>query len=63
MSESIAKQIKFVKWLKSKGIYSQFDSAQVMRVKQEVWEAMSSVRINVVKRNKSCLYYLIRGES
>lgn len=34
----IKKQQQFVNWLKSKGIYNEFDSAHVMQRMQDVWK-------------------------
>ena len=35
----IAKQLQFVEWLKSKGLYNEFDTAHTMCRMQDVWES------------------------
>lgn len=35
----IARQQEFIAWLKSKGLYNEFATANQMRMMQAVWEA------------------------
>lgn len=35
----IARQLEFVEWLKSKGLYNRFASANRMQAMMDVWEA------------------------
>lgn len=39
-AQTLAKQTIFVEWLKSRGMYSPFDSAQTMQKAFQVWEIL-----------------------
>ena len=38
--EIIKKQLEFIEWLKSKGLYNSMDNAYIMEKMQAVWQAL-----------------------
>ncbi len=40
LKEQIDKQLEFIEWLKTKGLYNEMDAAYTMQKMHEVWQAM-----------------------
>ena len=51
----IKEQIEFIEWLKSEGIYNNFDSAVVMRGKHVVWQHAKNCYTPVPKPTKKII--------
>lgn len=45
LKQKVDRQLEFVEWLKSKGLYNPIESAQTMNKMHAVWEAMQEKEV------------------